>query len=631
MPCPLFIRNYCLFIICLLGLNKSSIIAQSLTESSLSIGIDHAFEARGLLGGGAAFFDYDQDGDDDLYLTRGLSRDWLYTNNGDGTFSRINDDIGLFASVQFNSTGVTTGDIDNDGDRDIFVTTWEMFNGSEIPMGRNLLYLNNGDGTFTEIGLQAGLTETSFSLGAIFFDYDKDGFLDIYVLNYVENPIFTYDSTGIIDGYAHDCYPNFLYKNNGDLTFTEVATTLGVEGINGCSMSAVASDYDLDNDLDIHIANDFGYWLEPNVLYENTDGMGGFTPASDGVGANIQAFSMGIAAGDYDRDLDIDYYVASIGSNILLENQNGQFTDVAAIANVENELVPGEAFASSWGVCFLDVDNDGWQDLYVSNGRIPSISTWATSLLDPDKLYRNNGDKTFTDVSVEAGINDTDYNRGIAYSDYDLDGDLDLMVISLEELGFHSKFYVNETNNDHHFIQFKLEGVESNRDAYGAKVYVHAGGEIFLQELYGGGDVFASQNSSILHFGLGTIGAVDSVLVDWPNGHLDTIIDEINIDQLNHIKEGIEEPVATNNPDQLLQISVQPNPFSDQVRLTLTPSYSDVQIKIQDVNGKIIWNDLLPPFQTELVIEIPEQLAAGFYFLSALNDETTTLYKLIKN
>ena len=204
---------------------KNSSTAQVFTENALSMGIDHVYEARDLTGGGAAFFDYDNDGDEDLYLIKGQKRDFLYENNGDGTFSRINTDIGLFASVQFNSTGVTTGDIDNDGDRDIFVTTWEMFNGPTTPNGRNLFFLNNGDGTFTEMGMQAGFTETSFSEGAIFLDYNKDGFLDIFVMNHIENVAFTYDSIGAISGYDHDCLPNFLYRNNGDLTFTEVSRT----------------------------------------------------------------------------------------------------------------------------------------------------------------------------------------------------------------------------------------------------------------------------------------------------------------------------------------------------------------------------------------------------------------------
>ncbi len=626
------IQHRLFFFLLLVWLTIPNGIAQVFSEQSLAIGIDHVYRARALTGGGAAFFDYDNDGDEDLYVTRGQSRDYLYKNNGDGTFSRINEDIGLFASVQFNTMAVITGDIDNDGDRDIFVTTWEMFNGSAIPMGRNLLFLNDGDGTFTEIGIQAGLTETVFSEGATFLDYNRDGFLDIYVFNHIETPIFTQDSTGLVNGYAHVCFPNFLYRNNGDLTFTEVSEELGVGGGNGCSIAGLGTDFDMDGDVDIYLANDFGYWLEPNVLFENINGGEAFVNISQATGAGVEAFGMGIAAGDYDQDQDIDYYTTSIGRNILIQNNKGLFADVTTFAGVENIIAPDDGGnTTGWGTAFLDVDNDGLLDLYFANGRIPAISTWATAMLDPDKLYKNNGDGTFTDVSEAAGVADTDYNRGMIYSDFDHDGDLDIFVVTLEELDFHSKFYINETENDHHFIQLKLEGVESNRDAYGAKVWLFAGGQTFLREIYGGGDTYASQNTSVVHFGLGEMTEIDSVRIDWPNGHVDHL-GALGVDSLHHIVEGIEGPpnaVEDLNKENYLRIS--PNPFQDGFKLTFAENLpAKAQIKLLNAHGTTVLEQELAKGLIHTYVLPGERLSPGLYFLHLRMESHFVVKKLLK-
>ena len=605
--------------------------AQVFSERSFAMGIDHVYRARALTGGGAAFFDYDNDGDEDLYVTRGMSRDYLYENNGDGTFSRINGDIGLFESVQFNTISVTTGDIDNDGDRDIFVTTWEMYNGPTIPLGRNLLFLNDGDGTFTEWGIQAGLTEAVFSEGATFLDYNADGFLDIYVFNHIETPIFTQDSTGLINGYGHECFPNYLYRNNGDLTFTEVSEEFGVGGGNGCSIAGLGTDFDMDGDVDIYLCNDFGYWLESNVLYENVNFGESFNDISEQSGADVEAFGMGIAAGDYDQDLDIDYYTTSIGRNILINNNNGVFEDVTTFAGVENIEVEGDGLTTGWGTAFLDVDNDGLLDLYVANGRIPAISTWATAMQDPDKLYMNNGDNTFTDVSEAAGVADTDYNRGMIHSDFDHDGDLDIFIVTLEEFDFHSKFYVNETENDHHYIQLKLEGVESNRDAYGSKVWLYAGGQTFLREIYGGGDTYASQNTSVVHFGLGEMDEIDSIRVDWPNGHVDHL-GALAVDTLHHILEGIVEPPnATDDFQPFFDLKISPNPFRSGFSLNFSESLSaKAHLKLTTASGVLITEREIPSGYGQFDVEVPATLNRGLYFLQITQNDHSLVKKLVK-
>jgi len=208
-----------LFVSSLLLITTLTLHAQLFVDRSQEMGIDHNMKARVLVGGGATFFDYDNDGDEDLYLTRGLDEDELYRNNGDGSFSLILDQIGLIRTRFFNTLGISTGDIDNDGDRDLFVTTWEEQN-FDLSDGLNLLYENNGDGTFTDITFQAGLSHRFNAHSSTFFDYNKDGFLDIFVAGHVEETFFTRDSTGNVNGFDHKCYPNLLYINDGDNTFT---------------------------------------------------------------------------------------------------------------------------------------------------------------------------------------------------------------------------------------------------------------------------------------------------------------------------------------------------------------------------------------------------------------------------
>ncbi|MEO1517112.1 MAG: FG-GAP-like repeat-containing protein [Bacteroidota bacterium] len=613
------------FILCL---TIGSVSAQFFVEKSQEIGIDHAYLARGLTGGGAAFFDYDNDGDEDLYITTGtIKQDFIYANNGDGTFTKVLDDLGLRITRGYNTVAVTTGDIDNDGDRDLFVTTWEYYpGGGDEPIARNLLFVNNG-GTFTEIGETAGITHAAFGLGALFFDYNQDGFLDIYVMNHIESPSFTYDSTGVIDGYDHNCFANFLYRNNGDLTFTEVAGELGLNSA-GCTIAAIPTDYDMDGDLDLYLANDFGDYLIPNELFENKYPEDRFEDVSEATGANVPAFGMGIAAGDFDHDLDIDYYVTNIGRNILIENTNGMFTDITAAAGVENTFVPGEGRTTGWGTAFIDIDNNRWLDLYVTNGRMPSLPAFPTSRFDPDKMYMNNGDKTFTDMTVDAGVGDTDYGRGMAYSDYDKDGDLDICTVVLTEQGGHSKFYVNQIDNDNHYIQFKLTGVESNRDAFGSKVWLYAGGEAYLKEIYSGGCSHASQSTTVVHFGLGDIDEIDSLHIEWPNGHVD-YLGVYAVDQLHEITEGVVSSVKEEFVNAL-GVAVQPNPFDNHIRLSVeTPLVGKLRARLFSAQGQLVLDRKLELTQSEDLL-LDQPLAPGLYTLTLQTEEGMQVEKLLK-
>jgi len=605
--------------------------AQIFSEQSSVVGIDHTYNARGLMGGGAAFFDFDMDGHEDLYLTGGLDRDQLYRNNGDGTFTKTDNTNGLEITTSHNTTAVITGDIDNDGDREIFVSTWERYeNGTEI-IARNLLFMNNGDGTFTEIGEAAGITHAAFSIGANFVDYNKDGYLDIHVMNHVKTPAFLYDSYGVIVGFNHDCYGNFFYLNNGDATFTEISSQLGVND-NGCALAALPSDFDMDSDLDIFIANDFGPFIVPNTLYQNDYPNDEFSEVAAAKGAGIPMYGMGIAAGDYDHDLDFDYYITNLGANVLLENDNGTFTDVAASANVENTYAEGSPsdFATGWGTAFFDVDNDSWLDLFVANGRIPSLPSLPTAMNDPNKLYLNNGDKTFSDISAANGVDDGSYSRGMAYSDYDNDGDLDFVVCNINEFGAKIKFYRNDSNAANNFIDFTLKGT-SNRDAYGAKVWLYAGGQTFVREVSGGGGSHCSQSSSIVHFGLGDITEVDDVKVEWPRGG---ILGYNSTFEINR-KHVLSETILLSNKDLTganFGLNILPNPFEQSFAIEITGDWKDEKIWVEllAMDGRSWSQEYLQLQNGQAEVSFKNDLPKGLYTLRVKGSEHTLAKKVIK-
>ena len=575
----------------------------------IDIGIDHAYHDKFFFGGGAAFFDMDNDGDDDLYLTGGLDIDHLYQNNGDGTFTKlIAADVGLGVTDEYNTTGITTGDIDNDGDRDLFVTTWESFVLNDNITLRNLIFINDGSGVFTEVGEMAGITHAAFSMGAHFMDYNKDGFLDIYVANHVDEPDYFIDAAGNLVEFTYGCFPNFLYQNNGDGTFTEAAAALGVAD-EGCSTTAFSADHDQDGDTDIFVVNDLGKFLMPNQLYQNNFPDAAFGNTTTSSGAGMESFGLGIAAADYDHDLDLDVYQTNLGKNVLLENTNGSFTDVAGMAGVENEWTanPNGTFSASCGTAFFDADNDSWEDLCVVSGGMYSLFAYPTSIIDPDRFFLNNGDKTFTDVTDAVGINSINQSRGMAYSDFDQDGDVDMVVVSLNNLGDTTQFYVNESVNDNHYVQFRLTGTgESNRDAFGAKLWVYAGGQAYYKEYFGGGGSYLSQHSSVLHFGLGASAQVDSVRIQWPDGQIESL-GSYTGDQLYNITQSMVTSSGSSRNLNKTGIQISPNPTSGLIHLSNTKAET---VAIFDNMGGLVFNRVQPGSSIDI-----SNFPAGFYFM----------------
>jgi hypothetical protein len=552
------------------------------TDVTAASGIVHKGFCQSQMTGGVAWFDYDADGDQDLYTTGGLMVNALYRNNGDGTFTDVTAAAGLSLPAGTHTQGVLTGDIDNDGYRELFVTTWFT--------QRNYFFQNNGDGTFSDISQSSGIClDTLWTSAAAFEDFNLDGYLDLYTVNYVYQPTVLFDSVGTQVGYAHRCDANSLFMNNHDGTFTDVAAAYAVADT-GCGLAVVMSDFDLDNDRDILIANDFGDWITPNVMYRN-EWPQPFADISQSSGMDIPMYGMGIAAGDYDHDLDPDYYITDIGpSSLLRNNGNGTFSDVAGSAGVLNDSINGLA-RTAWGAVFFDYDHDTWLDLAVANGYIQLLPSLHNATQDPNALYRNLGNGTFADMSLAAGIADTNAARGMAVADYDQDGDLDLFlnVVRIDTLvAENSLLYRNDQNTGNHWLQVALQGVTQNRDAFGSKVQITAGGVRQVQEILSGSS-HMSQNATAAHFGLGSATTVDSLVVTWPNGQVEVML-AVPVDRVIHVVQDTNVFVG-NGPAHVrpLLLRAYPQPFAAAVTLeAITRGPGELRWEVRDLQGRLL-------------------------------------------
>ncbi len=325
-------KLFCLLLFAMLTCGVVS--AQSFTNVAPLAGLDHRAEQYNLMGGGVAVSDIDDDGDIDVMFTT-CNKDSsfiLYGNNGDGTFTDITASSGIKSFTDgFYTMGMLPADFDNDGYPDLLITIVGEMDGAAgppffFPAQNGLLLHNNGDGTFTDITSSSGINNTSWGVCASVADINNDGYLDIHIANYVDTSRFffgvhpvTGDSTDIFN---HYCPKDELYINNGDLTFTEMGDTyMPLPGDTGCGLTNLFTDYDNDGDMDIMVGNDFGDFIIPNYLWRNDlETSNQFTEVSVAANADDSLYSMGIAVGDYDRDLDLDYYITSIGQNVLLQN-----------------------------------------------------------------------------------------------------------------------------------------------------------------------------------------------------------------------------------------------------------------------------------------------------------------------
>ena len=514
-----------------------------LTQRNVS-GTDQSYIVEGMMGG-AAFFDYDRDGDVDLYVANGSSfagssfagfaagehpANQLYRNDG-GRFT----DVTIAADVGDTSwsMGCAVADYDNDGHSDLYVTNF----------GRNILYRNAGAGRFADVTVETGVGDAGWGTGASFGDYDRDGDVDLYVANYVD---FSLDYESPIPCLWKNvkvyCGPvgllpaaDVFYRNNGDGTFSEWTKQAGLQGEKFYGMSALFGDYDADGWPDLFVAND----STPNLLFRNRrDGrfaeealMAGLAYSGEGVTQGC----MGAAWGDYDNDGLFDLFVTNFADeyNALYRNEGGGFfADVSFVAGIG--VAPAELV--SWGTGFFDYDNDGDRDLFVANGHtypqadLPRVNS---SYKQINSLFENR-DGRLVEVSAGAGLGFAlrRVSRGTSFADYDGDGDIDLFVLNLNGP---PTLLRNDGDHDNHYLLVRTVGTKSNRDGIGARVVISIGGQTQHAEVQSGGS-YLSHNDLRLHFGLGQAERVDRLEVRWPSGAVQ-VLSDIAVDQVLTVVE----------------------------------------------------------------------------------------------
>jgi hypothetical protein len=405
------------------------------------------------------------------------------------------------------------GDYNNDGHQDLYVANF----------GPDRLYRNNGDGTFTDVTASAGIHNDLWAIAVAYLDFDLDGDLDIFVVNYLEYdtsmPPYSYKE-GII-GYGHPRLykgtPDALYRNNSDGTFTDISEKAGVVNpVEGKGMGVVVCDYNNDGWPDVYVAND----TTRNFLYRN-NGDGTFTDEAlfNGAGYDengVAQGSMGVDCGDYNKDGWLDFIVANPETAALYHNnQDGTFTDVTAIAGLWEPTFAVVGFSP----LFLDYDNDADMDIFIANGDpVDNIEllTDKQTYAQKDQLFRNNGDGTYTEVSSTAGpyFSQAFVGRATAGGDYDDDGDMDIFIVNSNQPAVLLRNAVGSQNN---WIRVKLVGTRSNRDGVGAKVTITAGGDTQVAEVKSGSS-YASGSDRRLLFGLGKRTKVDWIEIRWPSG-----------------------------------------------------------------------------------------------------------------
>ncbi|MGB8031339.1 MAG: CRTAC1 family protein [Terracidiphilus sp.] len=500
--------------------------------------------------GGVALFDYNNDGLLDIFLTNGASIPsldksdpsyWnrLYRNNGDGTFTDVTESAGLKGKCY--SMGAAAADFDNDGFTDLYVAGYNC----------NQLFHNNGDGTFTDVTEKAGVGGAipkygkAWSVAAGWFDYNNDGLLDLFVVNYLNYDIKS-ASLCAQEGLPAYCSPvdflgtpNILYRNNGDGTFTDVSQQSHISDFVGKGMGLSFADYDADGFTDIFVSNDT---FQNYLLHNNGDGT--FSEVGLQAGVAYNAFGDAIAGMSSDfRDLDNDgkpdiFETAMFGEGFPIYRNlgNGQFQDITGAAGMTTLT----SRLTAWGAGVYDFDNDGYKDLFTANSDIldNSMQLAHRPYALPNGLFRNKGNLTFEDLSLKAGptFSVPAPHRGAAFGDLNNDGKIDIVVTVLNGL---PEIMMNRTKNQNHWIIFNLVGVKSNRDGLGAKIKITTDqGTQYNQATTAVG--YNSSSDKRVHFGLGSASVIDKVEIAWPSGIMQ-ILTNVKSDQILTVRETVPQ------------------------------------------------------------------------------------------
>lgn len=490
-------------------------VPKAFTEISEAAGIQHQFKVfEGMFGGGICVFDLDKDGFEDLFMTSGMNEDVLYKNNGDGTFTNIYEGSGLEVSRNYVTQGVAGADVNRDGWVDLFVTTLTVKDtANKIPRAMNLLFLNNGNSTFRDATAEYGLDKlVSFSTGPNFGDFNADGFPDLYVGNYF------HEYEGGLDHISDATIVNIHQTAKGYLLLNQEGKSFKNVyedyGLDqkGFGFGGVFTDFDNDGDQDLFVNHDFGYKRTPDLLLENLYPREEFRDVAEDWDMDLRINSMGTAITDVNEDGMLDYYVSNIRFNWFMVSQGPD----KPYKNLLKELGM-KYFAISWGSNFADFDQDGDQDLFVANG---DLNPYCKTMAD---FYFDNEGGTFKELGRAKGVNDYGIGRGSVIFDIENDGDMDILVVNQEAVSNYpvptvTHLYRNDSTKGN-WLKVALKGVQAESQGIGSRLELFVGDKRMLREIDGGGSSHLSQNSTIAHFGLGQAEKADSLLVSWTGGN----------------------------------------------------------------------------------------------------------------
>jgi hypothetical protein len=505
---------------------------QQFTDITNQSGIDHYFEVyEGMFGGGIAVLDYNNDGFEDLYITGGMQEDQLLENLQNGTFKNVLKTARLESVLRFVTQGVAAADFNRDGWMDLFVTTITTKSQKrKIPRAQNLIFINQGDGTFKNNSKSFGIQRIeSFSTGISVGDFNLDGYPDLYVGNYFtdyDGGLKEISDATIVN--AGKTAKGYLYENKGGKRFKEVSEKYNIDH-RGFSFGGIFTDFDNDNDLDLIVNNDFGYKAKPNYLLENLYPKKEFQYVGENYEMDLRINAMGGATADINADGFLDYFISNIRYNrfMIQDPEKNIFVDQA-------EALGTQLFTISWGANFNDFDHDGDIDLFVSNGDL------NPNCVPMYNFFFENVNGQFKEESTKFGLKDYGVGRGSAIFDLENDGDMDLIVVSqkpIREYGPPSitRLYRNDIEEGN-YLQVKLKGNASTLSAHGARIQVFSDSLFINQEIDGGNTSHLSHNSTLAHFGLGKRKIIDSLKVIWPGGEI-TKMNQIKTNQKIFVKE----------------------------------------------------------------------------------------------
>lgn len=625
---------------------SSLLYAQSqFTDVTEAAGVAHYFQVfQGTFGGGAAVLDFNNDGQEDVFIAGGSGKNALYKNNGDGpdgypTFTNVIDEAGFSVLDTVVTQGAACADVNKDGYTDIFITTIASVNNDRFTAATNFLFINDGNGKFINKTRSYGLNEITFSTGAAFGDVNQDGFPDLFVGNYFDRFKGRLDDySGVLTEGGQAPAADLIYINNNGGSFTESSEMYGMDHT-GLGFGGMFSDYDNDGDLDLMVINDFGDRATPNLLYRNEYPEKAFTDVSTAMGFDIAMNAMGVGIGDYNLDGWMDYFISNISSSPFLENQgkgNLPFLEKTKQLGTSHPVLHTEQGqgvpAISWGVNFFDYDNDMDLDLYIANGCL------NPSILPNPNLFLENINGQFVLNGPSFGLADPSIGRGSVTFDYDNDGDLDLLVVNQSQ--YRDPGYVVETQGvrifrnetaGNNWLKVKLLGQLADKNGIGSRVEVYVNGNKLIREIDGGSS-HESQNSTLAHFGLANATKVDSLIVRWMPGSVQTFY-EIEANQLITVDQAlvtaIEDPLSPSS------VTLYPNPINDYLKISaeslrfVEAAYFEVysfngqlvdQLKVnrEDIAGKtMLW-------------KVPHSLRPGNYFMKISIGTEVVLRRFIK-